>query len=146
MEIPKIKEIFGNAFKPNLRNKRAHFGIYPFSWQKGWELSAKKLVGKNNPLIQIAPVIERLVFPRGQKALISWLNKVESLQGISWLISAHYSGKVRFSKNGLTALKNKINNSDWATNKGDFGFLSWLDQKLLKIGVVPREPLKKFSD
>jgi len=61
-------------------------------------LSANKLVGKNTPLIQIAPVIERLVFPRGQKALTTWLNKLESLQGISWLISAHYSGKVRFSK------------------------------------------------
>jgi len=146
LEIPKIQEIFGNSFKPNLRNKRAHFGIYPFNWQKGWELSAKKLVGKNTPLIQIAPVIERLVFPRGQKALTTWLNKVESLQGLSWLISAHYSGKVRFSKNEVTALKNKINKSDWATSKGDFGFLSWLDQKLLKVGVVPRDPLKKFSD
>ncbi len=144
--IPKIKEIFRNSFKPNLRNKRAHFGIYPFSWQKGWELSANKLVGKNTPLIQIAPVIERLVFPRGQKALTTWLNKVESLQGLSWLISAHYSGKVRFSKYEIKALKNKINKSNWANNEGDFGFLGSLDQKLLKIGIVPSDPLKKFSD
>ena len=79
LEIPKIKEIFVNAFKPNLRNKRAHFGIYPFSWQKGWELSAKKLVGKNIPLVQIAPVIERLVFPRGQKGFTTWLNKLEDI-------------------------------------------------------------------
>tara|TARA_B100000579_G_scaffold175879_1_gene143335 strand:+ start:360 stop:584 length:225 start_codon:yes stop_codon:yes gene_type:complete len=74
------------------------------------------------------------------------LNKVESLQDISWLISAHYSGKVRFSKNEIKTLKNKINKSNWACSKGDFGFLSWLDQKLLKIGVVPRDPLEKFSD
>ncbi|WP_269612533.1 DUF4336 domain-containing protein [Prochlorococcus marinus] len=144
--IPKIKEIFRNSFKPKLRNKRAHFGIYPFAWQKGWELSAKKLVGKNSPLIQIAPVIERLVFPRGQKALIKWLNKVESLQSISWLISAHYSGKVKLSKYEIKKLKNKINKVDWANNQGDFGFLGWLDQKLLDIGVVPKDPLKKFSD
>ncbi len=144
--IPKIKEIFRNSFKPKLRNKRAHFGIYPFAWQKGWELSAKKLVGKNSPLIQIAPVIERLVFPRGQKALITWLNKVESLQNISWLISAHYSGKVKFSKYEIKKLKDKINKVDWANKKGDFGFLGWLDQKLLDVGVVPKDPLKKFSD
>ena len=87
-----------------------------------------------------------MVFPRAQKAFITWLNKLEYLQGISWLISAHYSGKVRFSKNQIQALKNKINKSDWAKNKGDFGLLSWLDQKLLKIGVVPRDPLEKFSD
>ena len=144
LEIPKIKEIFGNSFKPNLRNKRAHFGIYPFSWQKGWELSAMKIVGKKTPLIQIAPVLERLVFPRARKAYISWLNKVESLQGISWLISAHYCGKVRFSKYEIKSLKNKINKSDWANNEGDFSFLSWLDQKLLDIGVVPKNPFKKF--
>ena len=146
LEIPKIKEIFGNSFKPNLRNKRAHFGIYPFSWQKGWEFSARKIVGKRTPLIQIAPVIERLVFPRAQKAFINWLNKVESIQGISWLISAHYSGKVRFSKNEIKALKSKINKTGWAQNEGDYGFLSWLDQKLLKFGVVPVEPMEKFSD
>ena len=144
LEIPKIKEIFGNSFKPNLRNKRAHFGIYPFSWQKGWELSAMKIVGKKTPLIQIAPVLERLVFPRARKAYISWLNKVESLQGISWLISAHYCGKVRFSKYEIKSLKDKINKSDWANNEGDFSFLSWLDQKLLEIGVVPKNPFKKF--
>ena len=144
LEIPKIKEIFGNSFKPNLRNKRAHFGIYPFSWQKGWELSAMKIVGKKTPLIQIAPVLERLVFPRARKAYISWLNKVESLQGISWLISAHYCGKVRFSKYEIKSLKDKINKSDWANNEGDFSFLSWLDQKLLEIGVVPKDPFKKF--
>ena len=144
LEIPKIKEIFGNSFKPNLRNKRSHFGIYPFSWQKGWELSAMKIVGKKTPLIQIAPVLERLVFPRARKAYISWLNKVESLQGISWLISAHYCGKVRFSKYEIKSLKDKINKSDWANNEGDFSFLSWLDQKLLDIGVVPKNPFKKF--
>ncbi len=146
LEIPKIKEIFGNSFKPKLRNKRAHFGIYPFSWQNGWELSAEKLVGGKDPLIQIAPVIERLVFPRAKKAFIAWLNKVESLKGLSWLISAHYSGKVRFTKNEVNALKFKIDKSNWANNEGDLGFLSWLDRKLLKLGVVPKDPLEKFSD
>ena len=74
------------------------------------------------------------------------MTKLESLQGISWLISAHYSGKVRFSKYEIKALKNKINKSNWANNEGDFGFLGSLDQKLLKIGIVPSDPLEKFSD
>ena len=146
LEIPKIKEIFGNSFKPNLRNKKSHFGIYPFMWQKGWELSAKKLMGAKAPLIQIAPVIERLVFPRAKKAFITWLDKVESLNGLSWLISAHYSGKVRFTKNEVKSLKIKVDKSSWPKKGGDLDFLSWLDGKLLKIGVVPKDPLEKFSD
>ena len=146
LEIPKIKEIFRNSFKKNLRNKRSHFGIYPFSWQKGWELSAKKIAGEKSPLIQIAPVIERLVFPRAKKTFVIWLNKVESLKGISFLISAHYCGKVRFTKKEVKDLKLKIENKTWASTGGDLGFLGWLDQKLLKIGVVPIDPLEKFSD
>ncbi len=146
LEIPKFTEILGNSFKANLRNKRAHFGIYPFSWQKGWELSAKKLVGEKRPLIQIAPVIERLVFPRAKKAFLSWLNKVESINEISWLISAHYSGRVRFTQRDAKELKLKIEKSIWPSEKGDLNFLSWLDGKLLKTGVVPKDPLKKFSD
>jgi len=58
------------------------------------------------------------------------------------ITSAHLKDKFK----NLDLLKNKINKSNWASSQGDFGFLSWLDQKLLKIGVVPRDPLRKFSD
>ena len=146
LEIPQIREILENAFKPNLRNKKAHFGIYPFSWQKGWELSAKKIVGKKKPLIQVAPVIERLVFPRAKTVFIDWLNRLITLKGMSWLISAHYSGQVRFTQNDLRALKIKVEKSNWEDEKGDFGFLSWVDKSLLKSKIVPSDPLKKFSD
>ena len=43
-------------------------------------------------------------------------------------------------------LKIKVGKSNWPNNEGDLGFLSWLDLKLLKIGVVPMDPLEKFSD
>ena len=146
LNIPSIKEILENSFKPKLRNKRSHFGIYPFSWQKGWELSAKKLVGDDKPLIQIAPVIERLVFPRSKKIFTNWLEKVISLNGISWLISSHYSGLVRFTQNDARNLKLKIDKSSWPKINGDMRFLSWLDGELLKVGIVPKNPLKKFGD
>ena len=76
----------------------------------------------------------------------TWLDKVESLNGLSWLISAHYSGKVRFTKNEVKSLKIKVDKSSWPKKGGDLDFLSWLDGKLLKIGVVPKDPLEKFSD
>ena len=46
----------------------------------------------------------------------------------------------------IRALKVKIDNSNWEKTQGDFKFLSWFDQKLLDIGIVPKNPLKKFSD
>ena len=74
------------------------------------------------------------------------MNKVENLKGISWLISAHYSGKIKFTKNEIKGLKINVDKCDWSNNEGDLGFLSWLDSKLLKIGVVPKDPQEKFSD
>ena len=149
-KMPKLNtvifRVLKNSFKPGLRRPRSHFGLFPFLWEEGWKESSEELIGKSKPLLQVAPVLERLVFPRAKKAFIDWLNKVESLKGISWLISAHYSGKVRFSKNEINVLKIKIDKSNWANSKGDFGFLSWVDKKLLKIGVVPKDPLEKFTD
>ena len=53
---------------------------------------------------------------------------------------------MRFTTNEIRALKAKIDNSNWEKTQGDFKFLSWFDQKLLDIGIVPKNPLKKFSD
>ncbi len=145
LKIPKISQIIKNAFKPGLRNMRSHLGIYPFSWDEDWELSAKKLVGNNKPLIQIAPVIERLVFPRSKKTFIDWLDKVKSINGMSWLISAHYKGLVKFNQNDAKALKLKIEKASWAENNGDWKFLGWLDSILLKNRIVPKNPLGKFG-
>ena len=37
LEIPSIPSLLRYAFQPGLRSARAHFGIYPFQWQKDWE-------------------------------------------------------------------------------------------------------------
>ena len=145
MEIPKIKEIFGNSFQPNLRNKRAHFGIYPFSWQQGWESSALKLLGKNEPKLQVAPVLERLIFPRAKETLLEWLDQLNNFKGMKWLVSAHFSPLVPINRNRISRLKNEISNKSWASSEGNFRFLGGVDKRLLKLGVVPKDPLKTFK-
>ena len=49
LSIPSLKQIIRYAFKKGLRNKKSHFGIYPFLWDKDWESSLVekgfKLVG-----------------------------------------------------------------------------------------------------
>ncbi len=145
LKIPTISKIIKNSFKPGLRNMRSHLGIYPFSWDEDWELSAKKLVGNNKPLIQVAPVLERLVFPRSKKTFIDWLDKVKLINGMSWLISAHYKGLVNFNQNDAKALKLKIEKGSWDETNGDWKFLGWLDKTLLRNRIVPKNPLGKFG-
>ncbi len=146
LSIPSLKEVFKNAFKPGLRNPRAHFGIYPFAWQKGWDKSARELIGNKRPLVQIAPVLERLVFPRAKSSLIVWLEKLIAIRGIRRLISAHFTAPISFSSDDLRRLKRNIDRREWAPVEGNWKFLGFLDTSLLKGGVVPKDPLKEFKD
>ena len=146
LSIPSIAEVLQNAFKPGLRNPKAHFGLYPFNWDKDWESSSKKLLGINQPAIQIAPVLERLVFPRARKCFIDWLGKVGSINGMRWLISSHYSARVSFSNNDASILRSRILKRSWAPEEGNWRFLSWVDKTLLNLGVVPSDPRSRFKD
>ncbi len=146
LAIPPLIDVFRYAFKPGLRTFKSHFGFFPFSWQEGWQESAKELIGKQQSTIQIAPVLERLVFPRGKGVLLSWLDKLSSLNGMRWMISAHYSAPVRFTSKQANTLKNKISTRPWAIGKGNWQFLDSLDKSLLRIGVVPKDPQSGFKD
>ncbi len=144
--IPPLSEVLKNAFKPGLRNSRAHFGLFPFSWQEGWEETAKELIGDKQANIQIAPVLQRLVFARAKNSYISWLDQLYTLKNIRWLISAHYSAPIIFTSRHIRDLNRRISKGSWILNKGNWGFLDALDRTLLKRGVVPSNPLEAFKD
>ncbi len=146
LKIPSIKTVFKNAFKPGLLNLRSHFGLYPFEWQKGWESTCDEIIGRKKPLLQVAPVIERLVFPRAKKEFLRWLDDIKDLDGMKLLVPAHFSAPITFTKRECVALRQKINFSRWGILSEDSSFLGSLDSSLLKIGVVPKDPLKKFRD
>ncbi len=146
LEIPPLLDVIRNSFKPGLRNAKAHFGLFPFTWKEGWEISASNLMGDKKPLIQVAPVLERLVFPRAKQSFIKWLDELIRIKGIRWLVPAHFSAPIEFRTGQVKRLRNRINNSRWATGEGDWGFLDTLDNTLLKRGVVPSDPLEAFKD
>ncbi len=146
LKIPPINQVLKNSFKPGLRTIKSHFGIYPFKWEKGWELSANEIIGKEKPLIQVAPVIKRLVFPRAKIEFLRWLDELKSLSGMKRLIPAHYSAPIAFTKEDCIALRKKINFAEWSPSKNNWSFLDYLDGSLLKQGVVPKNPLEKFRD
>ena len=146
LSIPSFDQVLRNSFKPGLRNSKAHFGIYPFLWELGWEASVDDLIGTRKPLVNIPPVIERLVFPRARETFLLWLEKISYKRELKWLISSHYSAPVKFSCNDVDNLIKKISKKNWTSSKGNWKFLDWLDKNLLKLGVVPNDPLKLFKN
>ena len=146
LSIPPLMKVLRYAFKPGLRNPKSHFGIFPFFWEEGWEESANDLIGYKQPFIQIAPVLERLVFPRARDSYLKWLEELRAIKGIRWLISAHYSAPVQFTPKKINLLIKKISNNPWASSKGNWRFLDSLDKNLRKRGVVPSDPFAPFKD
>ncbi|MGB1621970.1 MAG: DUF4336 domain-containing protein, partial [Synechococcus sp.] len=141
LEVPPIREVLRLAFKPGLRSPRAHFGLYPFQWQSQWRRSADQLMGESEPRLQVAPVLERLVLPRAKNTLVDWLNALEALEGVRWLVPAHYSAPIAFSPERIQAFVQELLARDWAASSGDWDFLGSIDQQLLDLGVVPTDPL-----
>ena len=98
------------------------------------------LLGVSEPKLQVAPVLERLVLPRAQASLIRWLEIVSTLEGMRWLVPAHYEAPINFSKSDCVKLQSAFQNREWAPSKGDWKFLHSIDQQLVSFGVVPDNP------
>ena len=139
LRIPSLKEIIKYSFKKGLRNKKSHFGIYPFLWDKDWESSLTEIMGENIPKIQIAPVLQNLIFPRSKKVLLGWLEKIKTYNNMEYLISAHYSAPVKFTGEDCQNLIDEINSDKCNKFPDDNKFLNNLYKKLFDLGIIPKE-------
>ena len=141
LQVPGWREVLSQAFAAGMRNRRHYFGLYPFRWQQDWEQEFRALVPDGPLQLQVAPVLERLVFPRCRSALLAWLQELASFQEVRWLIPAHYEAPVPCSPHALGQLANDLKQRAWAPQSGSWTFLAGIDRRLLQLGLVPQEPL-----
>ena len=125
-----------------MRSPREHFGLYPFSWQDGWQQAAAALMGDPAPRLQVAPVLERLVLPRARQALLGWLDEVAGLASMRWLVPAHYSAPLAFTPEIANVFKEELLQRPWAPDQGSWDFLAGIDTTLLRYKLVPPDPFK----
>jgi hypothetical protein len=145
LQVPGLREVLAQAFKPGCRQARAYFGLYPFQWRSSSEQAFRSLTGLSaaasmadsaQPALQVAPVLERLVFPRAQAVVLEWLRQVARLR---WVVPAHYQAPVPVSPQAIEALIASIEARPWAPREGNWAYLAGLDDLLLRLGVVPGE-------
>ena len=137
LKIPSLKYIFKYSFKKGLRNKKAHFGLYPFLWEENWESSLSKIIGNELPKIQVAPVLQKLIFPRSKQTLINWLESIKKLEGLKYLISAHYCSPIDFTQEECQGLIKDIDSANWENYDKDDEFLSKIYRRLYQAGIIP---------
>lgn len=135
LEVPFWREIFANAFAPGCRTARIHFGLYPFRWKSGWDSEFETLTNG----ICVAPVLERLVFPRARAPLLAWIRKLAGLQGLERLVPAHYARSQPINGSDLVHLANELEGRTWPGETDAMGTLGQIDHWLLRIGLVPQD-------
>ncbi|MFN9660728.1 MAG: DUF4336 domain-containing protein [Cyanobacteriota bacterium] len=138
ISVPEPSTILANMFAKGCRDSRSHFGFYPFRWAADWETEADRFLGQETGRLpcRLAPVLERLVFPRAQNRFLAWLDDLSRQQPISQLISAHYHAPQPLKREDLAHYGEVLRQRDWAPSEGSWQTLAAIDQTLLRLGVV----------
>ncbi len=141
LSVPPLPQLLAQAFRPGCRDARSYFGLYPFHWSRSSAAVFAELQGQAVGGLQVAPVLERLVFPRAQALLLAWLRRLAELPELRWLVPAHYDAPVPCSAEQLLQLAQALEQRAWAPSQGDWTYLAGIDGLLLRSGVVPEQPL-----
>jgi hypothetical protein len=141
LQVPPLTTVLAQAFAPGCRGPRSHFGLYPFAWQPEWQEAFEQLVGPEPCRLQVAAVLERLVFPRNRAVLVEWLRQLAALPGLRWVVPAHYDAPVSCSGEALAALVEALEERPWAPSEGNWASLAGIDRTLLRFGLVPGDPI-----
>ena len=118
---------------------RSHFGIYPFLWDEDWESSLVEIMGNDIPKIQIAPVLQKLIFPRSKEVLLKWLENIKCFEDMEYLIPAHFTAPIKFTIEDCQKLINEINSQKWEKLPEDNKFLMSFYKKLFELGIIPEK-------
>lgn len=137
LQIPAWPELLGDMLRPGCRAARSHFGFYPFRWQAGWQEQARALLAQPGRPLQVAPVLERLVFPRVRPRLLTWLRQLAGLPDLRWLVPAHYDAPVPICGADLERCAAELERRPWAPDGGSWQLLATIDRRLVASGLVP---------
>ena len=96
-------------------------------------------MGEDTPKIQIAPVLQNLIFPRSKEVLLKWLENIKSLEDMEYLIPAHFTAPIKFTIEDCQKLIDEINSKKWDKMQEDNKFLMGLYKKLFELGIIPKE-------
>jgi hypothetical protein len=138
LTVISLRASLGQMFAPLCRNRRSHFGFYPFQWGQDWEAEYEQLVTGHSGLM-LSPVLERLVFPRKKNVFIDWLRKLANYSEITALISCHYNAPLPITPSQINDYADSLMRRDWAASDHSWSTLASIDQFLLHLGIVPAQ-------
>nr|YP_002049478.1 hypothetical protein PCC_0858 [Paulinella chromatophora]ACB43268.1 hypothetical protein PCC_0858 [Paulinella chromatophora] len=143
LKVRPVPQALFHSFRAGLRHPHTHFGLYPLAWYPDWYKSFELLMTDDSKgsRLQIAPVLERLVFPRSKAILIEWMKQLEKIEGLSVLVPAHYNAPIPCCTQDIIELREGTASRNWASNQENWFFLASLDRRLLNLGFLPSQSI-----
>ena len=108
--------------------------MFPFRWQESWEEDFE-ILSKAGAL-QVAPILEELVFPRHRKLMADWLMSC-SLLPVRWVIPAHFNAPVSVNNETFKLLYNNWIAGSTDSEKANRSLLRNFNKRLEKLKLVP---------
>lgn len=142
LEVPKVQDIFSNAFKASDRSKKAYFGLFPFQWRQDWQRSFAAL--REDGRLFVAPVLQALILNRAPQETIAWADIVASWD-FQRIVPCHFDSPITAQpqqfRQAFSFLEKPSGITGFATSyqlpEEDFKLLRKLDAGLQKTGIVP---------
>jgi hypothetical protein len=108
--------------------------MFPFRWQESWE-DDFEILSKAGAL-QVAPILEELVFPRHRKLMADWLMSC-SLFPVRWVIPAHFNAPVPVDNETFKLLYKRWIAGRTESEKANRSLMRNINKQLEKLKLVP---------
>ena len=110
------------------------FNRFPFRWRPGWQRDFEAI--SRQGALQVAPILEELVFPRHRYLMADWLRRCAQLP-VQQVIPAHFEAPVAANSATLLALAEAWQRGDEPLGGENLSLLRQLNTRLEQLGLVP---------
>jgi len=107
---------------------------FPFRWRPGWQQDFEAI--SRQGALQVAPILEELVFPRHRFLMGDWLERCAQLP-LTQVVPAHFEAPVATNSTTLRALAEAWQRGDKPLGGADRSLLRQLNSRLEQMGLVP---------
>ncbi|HZG37397.1 MAG TPA: DUF4336 domain-containing protein [Nodosilinea sp.] len=142
LHVAPTGEMWREAKQAPVRSRQHYFGLYPFRWQPNWPQSFQTL--HNHGQLQVAPILQTLIFNRGPQEVLDWAKAVATWQ-FERIIPAHLDAPIAATPEQFLAAFEFLRtepalDANQSLPGADFDLLRQIEALLISRGVArPRQ-------
>lgn len=145
LKILPWSQVFTNTKYTQDKTSKNYFGLYPFHWQKNWQIAFQALQGNGRPFV--APILQTLILNRAPQSTLHWVNHI-SQWNFQRIIPCHFDAPIPLTPQQFRQtfcflekyppLSAGLFSTDcYPLPPQDFQLLRQIDQFLSKTRIVP---------